>query len=285
LRPFLDAFNEAVDRVPGLSDALQNGEAITGKLAEDLRNDYDLTRSGAGLRLIRDALLAEAGEGLIRPALSAPETQLGTLVSKEVSGVEQQLGTLVAESERIEDEAIAQCLGRLARLSNPALISRLVDQIRGANARINKIMYWLYQSEDAGANPERVLAAALSAAGYVGAEAELTLRNLLSNYRAAKTVGAFTEENLARLRLGKSALLSNAVKLDIDHIIPVAIARELGTKLANLHLTPASVNRIAQEVVTSRALEYAEELNKAGLLSLQGLETVRQVFIRGGAYR
>jgi hypothetical protein len=230
-------------------------------------------------------LLAEAGEGLFKPTLTAPEEQLGALVTNEVPAVERQLGTLVAESERVEDEAIAQCLGRLSRLTDPARISGLVDQMRGASSRINKIMYWLYQSEDAGANPERVLAAALSAAGYLGAEAQLTLKNLLSNYQAAKTVGAFTEENLARLRLGKSALLSNGVKLDIDHIIPVAISRELGTNLANLHLTAASVNRIAQEAVTSRALEYAEELNKAGLLSSQGLDAVRQAFMRGGAHR
>jgi hypothetical protein len=290
LGPALDSFNRFVDSVPGLSGALQSGAEITAKIKEELHNEYDLTKSpDAGLRLIRDALTAEGGELLrilSKTPLSAGVREVAALVGKQPSVVEQNLGKLVAESERIEDEAVRQAaaIGEkwLKKYTDLQAIANLKDQVRGANARINKILYRLYQAEKGGADPSKVLSAALDANNYAGQAKQLTLRNLLDNYNGAKSVGAFSPDNLKRLRVGKTAVLDvNGVKLDIDHIVPAAVTQEVATLLANLRITAASVNRTAQATVTGRALDYAEALNEAKLLSDDGLKAVRNAFASG----
>jgi hypothetical protein len=151
---FLVDLDRAIDDIPGLSKAIADGAALTGKMVEEIRNDYDLTRSPyAALRLIRDALIGEVGEGVKiaqRAVGDIAAEQIGRLVTKEASALERRLGGLVEQAERAEDEAvikaIAQIEKRLQALSDLQKISNLKDQMRGANARINKIMYWLHEA-------------------------------------------------------------------------------------------------------------------------------------------
>jgi hypothetical protein len=162
----------------------------------------------------------------------------------------------------------------VASLLDPAKIAALKNQFRGANSRVNKIAYWLEQATRSGEDVAAVLSQALDANGYSSEAKQLTLLNLTQNWQSARAVGAFTPDNLKRMRTGMSAILSNGVKLDVDHIVPVNLAPEVGTTLANLLLTPHPPNRALQDVVTESVVAYAQKLNQAQLLSGPSLNKI-----------
>ena len=161
---------------------------------------------------------------------------------------------------------------RLVRLLDPAKIAALKYQSRGTNSRANKVAYWIEQTASSGKDAAAILSQALDANGYSGPAKELTLRDLMQNWEAARAVGAFTPDNLKRMR----AILSNGVKLDVDHIVPVNIAPEVGTTLANLLLTPHPPNRALQDVVTESVVAYAQKLNQAKLLTGTSLTEIER---------
>jgi hypothetical protein len=177
-------------------------------------------------------------------------------------------------------------------------ISALTNQKRGANDRIYKIIYRLYEEEQAGGDPAQALRAVLEAAGYTGRQLELTEKMLLRNYDAAKQLGVFDrqknpnhwQDNLDRLKNGQTATLANGVTLQADHIVPIDVVikavgqPEIGTVLANLLITPQPLNSTVQNKVTSMVADYARDLHAAGFLSKEGLAAVeavaRDVWIR-----
>jgi hypothetical protein len=209
LRPMLDAFNNAVAGVPGLDQALLQGSALSQSMVDALKRDYSFTASPyAGLRLIRDALI---GEG-IGVAAGQAVKQLGRLASTATPVLERQLAAEVTAAEAAEDTAVAQSMScavpakRLQAATDLQRIARLKDVERGANSRINKIVYWLEEVARAGGDPAQALGQALDANGYTGLARELTLKNLLENWQAARDVAAFTPDNLKRMRAGLSAV-------------------------------------------------------------------------------
>ncbi|WP_157817447.1 hypothetical protein [Candidatus Thiodictyon syntrophicum] len=294
LRPVVDAINYVVDKFPGLEQALITGEAVTQQMADQIKSDYNMAASpDAGLRLIRDTLLGEAQAlaGVAgKTVLKAGAAQLKNLVSKTPSLLERQLAPTLVVAEEAEDIAIANAIvnKRLETLTDLQKLSKLRNQERGANARINKIVYELEVIErKEGGKAAEMLSAALDANGYTGPAKELALRNLVENWKRVREANVFTDWNLIRMKFGFSATLDlNGLKLDIDHLVPIKISLgnsqiidlsgEIGTVLANLRLTPSNLNRSMQNIVTPQVFEYAQQLNNAGLLSDQSLHSLEQ---------
>ena len=62
----------------------------------------------------------------------------------------------------------------------------------------------------------------------------------------------------------------------VDHIIPRAVCPELDNVIANLELMPQRMNSSKNDRVGSRQQAHGLKLNKAGLLSRQGLQAVQK---------
>jgi hypothetical protein len=280
--PALVAMNDAIDRIPGLSGALQNGSAITKQMADEIKADYDITKSPyAGLHLLRDALLEKVG--------SKATEQLGGLLAKALPIAEKRLAKLVvlaqAELETEATQTVEGCVKattRIRELTNPERIKLLTDQERGANARVKKILYWMYAIDHNGGDVRATLWSALKPHigpnGYTPKQAALVLNNVLDNYRGAQRAAVFSPLNRALLRLGLAPLaVSRTGQIfvyDVDHLIPLKVAPEIATSLANLRLTPAPLNRAVQETISAEVVDLAVKFNRAGLLSKQGLSNV-----------
>lgn len=65
-------------------------------------------------------------------------------------------------------------------------------------------------------------------------------------------------------------------QLSVDHIIPRKVSPELDNVMANLELMPERMNSGKGARVGSRQVALARMLNKAGMLSAEGLERVEQ---------
>ena len=66
----------------------------------------------------------------------------------------------------------------------------------------------------------------------------------------------------------------NGDRLSVDHISPRAVVPELDNVIANLELMPLKVNEGKNAKVGARQLGLARKLEKAGLLSADGLRKV-----------
>lgn len=167
----------------------------------------------------------------------------------------------------------------IAELADPDELASLRE--RGANPRVNEIVYWLHQIEADGANLTNVLASVLRRAYRPEEPRELVQAALLRNYTIAHRLGLLTEahDNLHNLESGNSATICNGPyrgeKAEVDHIVPVSLAPEAGNCLANLELMPASLNRRKSNRVNSRHLALAEKLHAVGWLTAESLERVR----------
>src|SRR5579871_5464107 len=139
LMGYARALNNALGSVPGLSNALQTGSAISQKMANDLKNSYSFTASPyAGVRLIRDALLGEAvgaaANAGARAIVSLSTQRLaGALAAGAASGAAKseaatQLATQAAQIEIQEDTAVAQAVSKAVAQSDPALAASIADR-------------------------------------------------------------------------------------------------------------------------------------------------------------
>jgi hypothetical protein len=303
LRAMLDEYNAFVDHVPGLRQVLLHGSAITDEIAAGIRDEYDPRKHDAAIHLLRDAILGEPtqfaaliGKLGTKPATIA-EGQLVRLLTAAPDKLERELVPIAEQAEQATARAV-QIFNdgnrALRRAVNPNLIDRLRDQGRGANPRINRIMYWAYQLETVGHDVPATLTNVLQANGFSGAGLQLVVNNLMQNFNHCKQLGVFTDENLLKLRAGGAALVSdqlgNIFQMQVDHIVPInaikklvsrAMLGELGTNLANLRLTPAPLNQKMQDVITEQALDYAEQMFQAGLIrSQQVIDLVRDTAMR-----
>jgi hypothetical protein len=64
--------------------------------------------------------------------------------------------------------------------------------------------------------------------------------------------------------------------LSVDHIIPRAVCPELDKVIANLELLPLRVNERKNDKIGDRQRDLAVKLNKAGLLSKEGLRAIQK---------
>jgi 5-methylcytosine-specific restriction endonuclease McrA len=167
-------------------------------------------------------------------------------------------------------------------LSDPAKLAALGQ--RGANPRVNKLVYWLDTARRKGLGPERAIEFAQTLNGVTGLPAELRREALLRNLTIAERLGLLTPENLDRLRRGNAPTVTlgpyAGEPTEVDHIVPVSLAPEVGNELANLELLPKTVNRRKSSRVGERQLSLAEDLHRAGLLRDDSWRRVRSAAAR-----
>lgn len=171
---------------------------------------------------------------------------------------------------------ISEYVDRVAPLIDPQKLETLGE--RGANPRVLKIVYWLDAAGHDHAPPTLVLDSALTRVGMKGKAADLTRAELLRNLDIATKLGCLTGDDLEEMRHGKAPIVRRGPyagdKLSVDHIIPLAIAPELDTVLANLELLPLKVNESKNAKVGDRQRAVARQFYKARLLSREGFDAV-----------
>jgi hypothetical protein len=165
---------------------------------------------------------------------------------------------------------------QIATLTRPSALARLPK--RGANPVLNQVVFWLADSRDRGFNPTNTLNLGLDWAGVSGPQRPLVEASLLRNLDIATRLGLTTPDNLDRLRKGRAATVTRGPytgeAAEVDHIVPVSLAPEIGNELANLELMPATLNRRKSNRVGPRQAAHARILHQAGLLSQPSLDRV-----------
>lgn len=171
--------------------------------------------------------------------------------------------------------AAAVEVGVLAALLDPVKLGTLGP--RGANPRVQKAVCWLALAKAEGQMPEVLVERAL-AGTMKPAAARLTKEALLRNLDIAERLGCLDAEGLAEMRQGKAATVKRGPyagdQLSVDHIVPFAVAPELGNVMGNLELMPQRMNAAKGARVGERQVSHARKLHKAGLLSEAGLRAV-----------
>ena len=170
-----------------------------------------------------------------------------------------------------------QSLIAVTHLSDPVKLASL--EKRGANPRVNKIVYWLHRSNEYQVSPEIILSIALLINGIHGERGLLTQQTMLRNIKIAQELGLFNEKNKNRLRHGKAGIVIfgpyKGDQVEIDHIIPVSLAPEIGNELANLEMMPSTLNRKKSNRITSRQIAYAEKFYDIGLIEENTISQIR----------
>lgn len=170
-----------------------------------------------------------------------------------------------------------QALRAVSSLSDPAKLATLGK--RGANSRLNKLVYWLDQARRRGLPPETAISLAQKVNQTSEPRASLVKAGLLRNLKIADQLGLLTPDNQQRLRRGQAAVVTRGPYMgqyvEIDHIVPISLAPELGNELANLEMLPARLNRSKSDWVGPRQLAHAHALAKAGLLTAESLARVQ----------
>lgn len=191
--------------------------------------------------------------------------------------------------------SVLVALGPSAALSAPAWKAALKEQSdpaklallgkRGANPRVNRIVYCLHEATKDGTTAAAALDGAFAENGTTGLVAVLSKEIQLLNYAHALEWGLLTEENLDKLKHGNAPTVAKGryegQATDVDHIVPISLAPEAGNSLANLELRPASVNRAKGAAVGLREMNYAARLQQAGVIEPGTLLAVRWAFVRG----
>lgn len=166
---------------------------------------------------------------------------------------------------------------QIASLIDPAKLGTLGE--RGANPRVQKVVYMLATARATGEKPAKVLDRAVVLAGYTNsASAKLTKAALLRNLDIAGKFGCLNEAGLDEMKRGKAATVMKGPyrgdQLSVDHIIPRAVVPELDNVIANLELMPMKANAKKNDKIGDRQRDMAKKFYQAGLLSRKGLEAV-----------
>src|SRR5690242_18855943 len=115
-----------------------------------------------------------------------------------------------------------QAVVAVAHLSDPAKLATLGE--RGANPRLNKIVYWLHDAGRRGLSPAVTIQCAQLINWTREPRASLVKESLLRNMDIADRLGLFTSSNLDHLRHGRAAVITKGPytgsTVEIDHIVP-----------------------------------------------------------------
>jgi 5-methylcytosine-specific restriction endonuclease McrA len=102
---------------------------------------------------------------------------------------------------------------------------------------------------------------------------------MLRNVKIATDLGCFDEAGLNDMRQGQSPTVRRGPykgqELTVDHIIPYAVAPELGNVIANLELLPWELNLKKGTKFGQRQRDLVRRLFAAGLLSQEGWKRLR----------
>jgi len=155
----------------------------------------------------------------------------------------------------------------LKHLLDPHKLSTL--QPRGANPRLHKILYHLHQAPESGLTAVQLLDHALPTHSLGAHLPHLMRRQLLSDLDEAKSLGLFSDPaNLQKMCHGKAPIIQQGPyrgePLEVDHIIPIKHAPELGSNLANLRLLPRSLNQARKATLDEAAQRLIQDLKPSG---------------------
>jgi hypothetical protein len=167
----------------------------------------------------------------------------------------------------------------IAPLIDPAKLATLKE--RGANQRVQKVVYWLELARREKGQPAKVLDIALKTVGMTNPlTAKATKSALLRNHQIAEKLGCLDAGGMDEMRQGKSPTVqrgpTRGQQLSVDHIIPRSVVPELDNVMANLELLPMNLNASKNAKIGQRQRALAEKFYKAGLLSAEGLNAVRR---------
>jgi hypothetical protein len=171
----------------------------------------------------------------------------------------------------------------VAPLIDPAKLATLGD--RGANPRIQKAVAIMWGAKQAGTDPVKVAADAVTRIGWSGTEkGTLTADALVRNLTIAERLGAVTPVDIEAMKRGRAPTVRNGPYVgdivSVDHIIPRSVAPELDNVIANLEFMPLKMNRSKNDKVSERQLSLARKLHAAGLMTDAGFQRVAAASIR-----
>lgn len=171
-----------------------------------------------------------------------------------------------------------QAVVALGSLTDPEKVATLGE--RGANSRVNKIVFWMDAAQKRGLSGETAVSWAQALNGLTEPRASLVKQQLLRNLNIAGELGLLTDDNRARLKRGNAARATRGPYsgeiVEIDHVVPLSLAPELGNELANLEMLPETLNRRKSNRVTKQQLAHAEKFFEIGLLKKESLEHIRE---------
>jgi hypothetical protein len=192
------------------------------------------------------------------------------------------LPTLGVRAEETIDESTPA--RAIASLTDPKKLATLKGE-RASNPRLQKCLYWIEvdQRTEGGLRFYGLINRSLELNGEKDTPyGNAILGSLFSNYSLACDMGLFTSEGMNELRQGKSATITKGEyvgqEATADHYIPRSVCPELDNQIYNLLLLPSKLNSSKGDKVEKKQVKYAEELNKGGLLSAEGLEAVRKAY-------
>jgi len=181
-----------------------------------------------------------------------------------------------AEQKKVDDISFRACW--VAALTDPEKLGTLTRE-RAANPRLQKCIYWLATVKQRGGDPAKIIDEANEQNKVSGKPyGEFLKTQLLRNLKIAEELGLINPEGLAELRKGNCSTITigpyKGEEATADHIIPRAVCSELDNQIFNLELLPATLNSSKSDKIGDRQVDFAKKLNKAGLLSRGGLDSV-----------
>jgi hypothetical protein len=182
-------------------------------------------------------------------------------------------------------EQLSTCITAIAAQSDPAKLATLGR--RAANPRLKRIMYWLAAARDTGADPGAVIDQAQTANHSAGTpRAPLVKVSLLRNLKICDGLAMLDAEDRAKLRRGNAPMVHRGPyagqTAEVDHIVPLAQAPEIGNELANLEMLPETLNRAKSDKVGERQLALATKFYAAGLISAETMARLKAKFVPSG---
>ena len=169
-----------------------------------------------------------------------------------------------------------ECAGAIATLIHPTLVAAL----GGADARVQKCVYWLAVARLGGQSESEVADAAQRRHGVSKAKADLTKTMLLRNLGTADRLGCLDAGGMAEMRQGKPATVRRGPYegelLSVFHVIPRTVCPELDNCIANLELVPERIKSSAGEGVYGPQVDWARQLHEVGFLSDKRLKAVEK---------
>jgi len=157
----------------------------------------------------------------------------------------------------------------LVPLCDPAKLATLCE--RGANPRVQKIVYWLETARREGQSPELLMQETMSRIGWSDQRGRLTTAAMLRNLDIATKLGCTDEAGMTSMRHGKCPIVKMGPyagdSLSVDHIVPRAKYPELDNVLANLEMMPMQLNRAKGDSFGQRQQYELGRFRDAGLIS------------------
>lgn len=191
------------------------------------------------------------------------EQQLGRPISLQFS--RRRVAEEVAHTEKIARAAEAT----IQNQCDPEKLASLAKY--GANPRFHRTMNAMHVLDKQGRNLESELDRLLPAEAYPDLFywPGLTRDHFVSEYSRYHDYGLFdTSENLRLMSRGKAPIicrgLNSGQSIDLDHIIPISEAPELGNVMANLRALPFGENRSRGALIDSNALQAMEKFKALG---------------------